>query len=49
MKKQIKNYETPEVEIVEINVEKGFASTEGNSNTGNAGTSDPNEGEGNWD
>ena len=27
MKKQIKNYETPEVEIVEINVEKGFATT----------------------
>ena len=27
MKKQIEFYETPEVEIVEINVEKGFANS----------------------
>lgn len=27
MKKQFENYETPEIEIVVINVEKGFATT----------------------
>ena len=36
MKKQIEFYETPEVEIVEINVEKGFNA----SNTG-SGEVDP--------
>ena len=35
MKKQIKNYETPEVEIVVVNVEKGFATSDGNVDTGN--------------
>lgn len=29
MKKQFENYETPEIEIVVINVEKGFATSGG--------------------
>ena len=51
MKKQIKNYETPEVEIVEINVEKGFATTGGvnsDSNEGEGEFVEPNEGAGKW-
>lgn len=28
MKEQIKNYETPEVELVEVYVEKGFQTTD---------------------
>ncbi len=46
MKKQIKNYETPEVEIVEINVEKGFSNS--SSELGGAGNEDSNEGDGEW-
>ena len=34
MKKQNEFYETPEVEIVVVNVEKGFATSDGNVDTG---------------
>lgn len=38
MKKIFLNYETPEVEIVEVNIEKGFAgSPETDADTGEGG------------
>ena len=42
MKKIIRNYEQPEIEIIEIAVEKGYNSSEveGGGSTGDAGGSD---------
>ena len=42
MKEQIKIYETPEVELVEVYVEKGFNNSPGDAedNTGTGGEND---------
>ena len=40
MKEMKKNYETPEVEILEINVEKGFANSPENGGTNIPSTDD---------
>lgn len=41
MKKIIRNYEQPEIEIIEIAVEKGYSSTvDGGGSTDDAGGSD---------
>lgn len=48
MKEQTENYESPQVEIVEANVEKGFASSPGNGYTGTGDVSESETGEGEW-
>lgn len=40
MKKQFLNYETPEVEIVEINVEKGYGDSVVDGGGGDPGSDD---------
>lgn len=48
MKEQTENYESPQVEIVEANVEKGFANTLSNGYTGTADVPESGMGEGEW-
>ena len=48
MKEQTENYESPQVEIVEANVEKGFANSLGNGYTGTGDVPESETGEGEW-
>lgn len=43
MKEQIKIYETPEVELVEVYVEKGFNNSHGTDAEDNTGTGGEND------